>query len=59
MDLPAALELGKHLGISLPSEIILFAVEAKDTVNFGEKLTQEVENALETVISEIKLLLDF
>ena len=59
MDLPAALELGKHLGISLPSEIIIFAVEAKDTVNFGEELTVEVEKALEKVISEIKSLLDF
>ena len=59
MDLPAALELGKHLGISLPSEIIIFAVEAKDTVNFGEELTEEVEKALKTVISEIKSLLDF
>ena len=58
MDLPAALELGKHLGISLPSEIIIFAVEAKDTVNFGEELTEEVEKALETVVSEIKLMLD-
>ncbi len=58
MDLPAALELGRHLGISLPSEIIIFAVEAKDTVNFGEELTVEVEKALETVISEIKSLLD-
>ena len=58
MDLPAALELGKHLGISLPSEIIIFAVEAKDTVNFGEELTEEVESALESVISEIKLMLD-
>ena len=58
MDLPAALELGRHLGISLPSERIIFAVEAKDTVNFGEELTVEVEKALETVISEIKSLLD-
>lgn len=58
MDLPAALELGKHLGISLPSEIIIFAVEAKDTVNFREELTKEVESALERVILEIKLLLD-
>ena len=58
MDLPAALELGKHLGISLPSEIIIFAVEARDTVNFGEELTEEVESALKSVISEIKLMLD-
>ena len=57
IDLPAAIELGKHLGISLPSEIIIFAVEAKDTVNFGEELTEEVESALKSVISEIKSML--
>jgi hydrogenase maturation protease len=57
MDLPMALEMGKHLGISLPSEIFIFAVEAKDTVNFGENLTEEVETAMRSVVSEIKCLL--
>ena len=59
IDLPAALEVGRYLGISLPEEIIIFAVEAKDTVNFGEILTEEVESALESVVSEIKLMLGF
>jgi hydrogenase maturation protease len=59
MDLPMALEMGKHLGISLPSEIIIFAVEAKDTVNFGENLTEEVEIAMGSVVHDIKLMLDF
>ena len=57
MDLPMALEMGKHLGIALPSEIVIFAVEAKDTVNFGENLTEEVEIAMGSVVSEIKCLL--
>lgn len=57
MDLPMALEMGKYLGITLPSEIVIFAVEAKDTVNFGENLTEEVKTAMRSVVSEIKCLL--
>ena len=59
VDMPAALEMGRYLGISLPSEIIIFAVEAKDTVNFGENLTEEVESALINVVNEIKSMLNF
>ncbi|MCL4428034.1 MAG: hydrogenase maturation protease [Deltaproteobacteria bacterium] len=57
VDLPTAIETANYLGISLPSEIIIFAVEAKDTVNFGENLTEEVESALVNVINEIKSML--
>jgi hydrogenase maturation protease len=57
MDMPMALEMGKYLGITLPSEIVIFAVEAKDTVNFGENLTGEVKTAMRSVVSEIKCLL--
>lgn len=57
MDLPMALEMGKYLGIALPPEIIIFAVEAEDTVTFGENLTKEVEISLGRVVDEIKLLL--
>ena len=59
MDLPAAIEIGRYLGISLPSEIIIFAVEARDVANFGEVLTEEVEAAIKSVVSEIQLMLGF
>ncbi len=59
VDLPMAIETANYLGISLPSEIIIFAVEAKDTVNFGENLTEEVESALINVVNEIKSMLNF
>ncbi|MGC8555197.1 MAG: hydrogenase maturation protease [Candidatus Acidulodesulfobacterium sp.] len=58
MDLPMALEMGKYLGIALPSTIIIFAIEAEDTVTFGEGLTKEVEISLGRVVDEIKLLLN-
>ncbi|MHB1698393.1 MAG: hydrogenase maturation protease [bacterium] len=57
MDLTMALEMGKYLGIALPPTIIIFAIEAEDTVTFGEKLTEEVEISLGIVVDEIKLLL--
>ncbi|MHB1647067.1 MAG: hydrogenase maturation protease [bacterium] len=58
MDLPMALEMGKYLGIALPPTIIIFAIEAEDTVTFGEGLTEEVEISLGRVVDEIKLLLN-
>ena len=41
-----ALELGKRLGLALPREIAIFAIEAKDVVTFGEECTPEVEKSI-------------
>ena len=32
-----ALELGKRLGLALPRDIVIFAIEVKDVVTFGEE----------------------
>ena len=54
-----ALELGKRLGMALPYEIVIFAIEAKDVVTFGEECTPEVERAIpvavDMVIQELNL----
>jgi hydrogenase maturation protease len=58
VNLVTALELGKRLGLQLPREITIFAIEAKDVVSFGETCTPEVKKAIsacvEMVIEEIK-----
>jgi hydrogenase maturation protease len=49
IGLATALELGKKLGLKLPEEIIIFAIEVADVATFGEKLTPEVEKSVPKV----------
>jgi hydrogenase maturation protease len=58
IGLATALELGRKLGLKLPEEIIIFAIEVADVATFSEKLTPEVEKAVprvcELVLDELK-----
>ena len=53
VDFASALELGKRLGLSLPEEIIIFAVEVADITTFSESLTPEVEAVVPQVIQMV------
>jgi hydrogenase maturation protease len=57
INLFTALELGKQLGIQMPSDVVILAIEAADTTTFGEGCTPAVDAAipvaLELVIAEI------
>lgn len=46
LDLSTALELARRLGLPVPEEIIVLAVEINDDVNFGEKCSPEVAAAI-------------
>ena len=46
-DLPTALALGRQLGLPLPEEIFIVAVQVQDTHSFGEECTPPVAAALE------------
>ena len=46
VNLATALELGKKLGMDLPSEIVVFAIEVKDVTTFSEECTPEVRGAI-------------
>ncbi|MGB2877008.1 MAG: hydrogenase maturation protease [Dehalococcoidales bacterium] len=58
LNLTTALELGKKLGMALPREISIFAIEVADTNTFSEKCTSAVQSAVprcvELVINELK-----
>ena len=58
VNLAAALELGSKSGMSLPQDIVIFAIEAAEVDSFGEKCTPEVESAIpvcvEMIIRELK-----
>lgn len=49
----ATLELGKRLGLEMPKEIVIFAIEVQDVINFGEKCTPEVERVIPKVVEMV------
>jgi hydrogenase maturation protease len=53
MDLPMAMEMGRMLGVPLPSEVVIWGIEAKDVENFGEGLTEEVAASVSLTIELI------
>lgn len=44
-----AWELGERLGVKLPKNMIIFAIEAEDVLTFGETLTPQVAAAVPEV----------
>lgn len=50
IDLATALELGAKLGLALPQEVIIFAIEVADITTFSEECTPEVERAIPEVV---------
>jgi len=46
VNLPTALEVGRRLGLALPEEIEILAVEAEDVITFGETCTPAVNAAI-------------
>jgi len=51
--LSVCLEMGKMLGLQLPSEIKIWAVEAEDVDTFSENLTENVEKSVPIVVQQI------
>ncbi len=46
VDLATALELGRQLGMEIPGEMVILAIEAADVESFGEELTPSVAAAV-------------
>lgn len=57
VSIPQMVEMGQKLGLKVPSEIKIIAVEAKDLYNLGEGLTPEMEKAIPKIIQELRTLL--
>jgi len=53
VNFATALELGKKLGLALPQEIIIFAIEAADVTTFGEECTPEVRRAIPVCVKMV------
>jgi hydrogenase maturation protease len=55
LSLPAALELGRRLGLALPEDeaITILAVEVEDVTTFGERCTPKVQAAIPRVVQMV------
>ncbi len=58
VNFATALELGKRLGLALPPEIVIFAVEVADASTFSEECTPEVKGAIPVCVEMIIQELD-
>ena len=58
VNFATALELGHRLGLALPQQIVIFAIEVADVTTFSEECTPEVRRAIpvcvEMIIQELK-----
>jgi hydrogenase maturation protease len=53
VNFATALELGSRLGLPLPRQIIIFAIEVADVINYSEECTPEVERAIPVCVEKI------
>ncbi len=58
INLATALELGKKLGVALPQQITILAIEVVDVTTFSEKCTPEVDKAIPLAVSMVAEELD-
>jgi hydrogenase maturation protease len=62
-SLVTALDMGKKIGLSLPEEIIIYAVEVENVIDFGEQPTAAVSEAIpklrDAVLGELNISPDF
>ena len=53
INLATALELGKRLGMHVPREIRIYAIEIEDNQTFSETCSPSVERAIPRIVKEI------
>lgn len=53
VNLATALELGKRLGLAMPQEVTIFAIEVQDVTTFSESCTPRVERAIPKVVHRV------
>jgi len=53
LDLPTALELGRHLGLQMPRSVVIFGIQAQDARTFGQSLSGSVEIGMERAVEMV------
>lgn len=54
VSIPQMIELGRNLGLYVPSRIRIVAVEAKNMYRLGEGLSPEMEDRLQSIIQSVE-----
>lgn len=57
VSLPQMLEIGKRLGLKVPSTIKVIAVEAENIHTLGEGLSEEMSIAFAAIVRKVRLIL--
>lgn len=57
LSFPQVLAIGRAAGLSVPKELTIIAIEAKNIYHLGEGLSPEMEAKLPEILSRIKSLL--
>ncbi len=58
VSIPQAVDIGRKLGLEVPSKIDIIAVEAKNMYDMGEGLTAEMTKAIPEIIQKLKEILE-
>jgi hydrogenase maturation protease len=53
VNFTTALEFGKKVGLPLPQEIVIFAIEVSDVSTFSEEYTPQVKQAIPTCVGMV------
>jgi hydrogenase maturation protease len=53
IDIVTALELGRRLGVEMPSEVIIYAIQVEDALTLGEGCLPAVEAVIPSITAEI------
>jgi len=53
INFATALEFGNRLGLALPQQIVIFAIELQDASTFSEECTPEVERAIPVCVEKV------
>lgn len=54
LALPDMFALARRLGIPMPSEVVIFGIEASDAVTLSERLTEPVRSALPQLLRQVR-----
>lgn len=57
VSIPQTIAIGRKLGLKVPSQIKIVAVEAKNIYNLGEGLSPKMKKAIPKIVSQVKAII--
>jgi len=57
VSIPQSIEIGKKLGLKVPTTIKIIAIEAKNMYNLGENLTKKMKKKIPVILNKLKSVL--